>query len=110
MAANAFSTFHPRIEDMVQRLGWKTASVLFAGLGLAGVDWVSDTTVHAGDWWVFHAVTDCVLTGINYSPGKSSGSPSGVTIKAGDRIYGPITSIQLTSGTGELYRASVTPA
>lgn len=96
----------PRRDDMSQVLDWKTSSFLFTGLGLAGVDWVRDTTARTGKWWVFHAVTDCVIASVTYANGFSSGTPAGVTVKAGDRIYGPILGFELTSGDGELYRAS----
>lgn len=105
--ATARTMIYPLISDDKNRLDWKTANFLFTGLGLAGVDWVTDTVMHSGKWWIFHAVSDCVLTAVNYEVGYSSGSPAGLTLKAGDRIYGPILSIQLTSGQGELYRASV---
>lgn len=104
MAATSF--FEPRNDDTIQRIEWKSARMLFTGLGLAGVDWVTDTAAHNGSWWIFHAVTDCVIAAVSYVPGASSGSPAGLTLKAGDRIYGPITSLTLTSGSGELYRAS----
>jgi len=47
-----------------------------------------------------------VINTITYKPGASTGSVAGATVKAGDRIYGPITSVKLTSGTAELVRAS----
>jgi hypothetical protein len=102
--AKSFLVF-PRYDDTQARLQWKTTALLYVGMGLAGVDWVSDGVAHTGDWWVFHAVTDCVISDITYEAGYSSGSPAGVTIKAGDRVYGRIKSLTLTSGTGELYRA-----
>lgn len=110
MAQNAMTFFQPNLTDLSQRLEWKTALMLFSGLGLAGVDWVRDTAEHTGKWWIFHAVTDCVLASVTYTSGYSTGTAAGVTVLAGDRIYGPITALRLTSGTGELYRASVNPA
>jgi len=94
----------PRYDDTQARLQQKATALLFGGLGLAGVDVVSGAML--GKWWVFHAITDCVITSITYEPGTSTGSLAGVTIKAGDRIYGNILGLSLTSGTGELYRAT----
>lgn len=105
--ANARTFFQPLIQDDNNRLEWKSASMLFSGLGLAGVDWVTDTAAHTGKWWIFHAVEDCVLADVQYEAGFSSGSPAGLTLNAGDRIYGPIIGLTLTSGYGELYRAAV---
>lgn len=103
---NAKSFITPLVNDPQQRLEFKTAAYLATGLGLAGVDWVTNTSAHTGKWWIFHAVTDCVIASVTYSAGSGSGFPAGVTLKAGDRIYGQIIGLTLTSGTGELYRAA----
>lgn len=104
MASNAITfKYVPKQDDVQQRLLFKIASYLAAGLGLTGVTWINDTAVHNGLFVIFHAVTDCVITGVNYADGSSA--IPGTTIKAGDRIYGLITSLQLTSGTGELTNA-----
>jgi len=79
---------------------------LFAGLGLAGAERVADTAVHAGHYWIFHAITDCEITGITYAAAVPGGAAAGDTVLAGDRIYGEIHSLTLASGTGELYRAT----
>jgi hypothetical protein len=96
----------PRHDDTEQRLLFKTAALIATGLGVGGVDWVSDTSAHVGHWWVFHAVTASVITDIQYKAGTSTGFPTGVTLAAGDRIYGDIISLTLASGIGELYRAT----
>lgn len=98
----------PRLDDTEARLAFKAAAILATGLGLSGTDWVTDTGTHTGQFWCFHAVTDCVIAAITYKDGTSTGSPVGLTIKGGDRIYGNILSLRLTSGAGELYRASIT--
>lgn len=96
------------MDDTAQRLGWKSANFLYTGLGLAGSVRVSDTSAHTGKFWIFHAITDCVISAITYGTDfGSGGAAAGDTIKAGDRIYGQIESLTLTSGTGELYRASM---
>jgi hypothetical protein len=108
MAGNAKSFGAvPVFGDMDNRLLFKIASSLATGLGIAGIDWVTDTAAHIGSWWAFHAVTDCVLGEVLYAPGTSTGDGSGVTIKAGDRIYGQIISMTLVSGDGELYRGAI---
>ena len=86
---------------------YKAVAVLTAGLGLGGSDFIADAVAHNGDWVIFHALEDSVITAITYKPGTTSGSLAGKTIKAGDRIYGEIISLQLASGSGELYRATV---
>lgn len=80
--------------------------MIHSGLGLAGADWVTDTAAHSGLWWIFQAVEDCVIADIQYAAGFSSGSGAGATLLAGDRLYGQIVSLTLTSGRGVLYRAS----
>jgi len=96
----------PRHDDTDQRLLVKIAAVLTAGLGLAGADVVSDTAVHSGNYVIVHALTDVVFAA-GTTRLSSSGSLSGITLKAGDRVYGPFTAVQLTSGTAELYKATL---
>jgi hypothetical protein len=107
--AKGFGVF-PKLDDTQQRLEWKIASLLFAGMGLAGNVWVTDNAAHTGNFWCFHAVTDCVIAAITYATGTSTGSPVGLTVKAGDRIYGNILSLTLSSGSGELYIATTNAA
>lgn len=95
----------PRHDDIDKQ--FKIAAILATGLGLGGVDWVTDGFPHTGDWWCFHAVNNCTIASITYQPGTSSGNPAGAVLNAGDRIYGHIISITLTSGTGELYRPAI---
>jgi hypothetical protein len=102
---NAFSFFIPRLDDVLNRLAWKMAIYLGTGLGLGGVDHYSDAAAHTGDWWCLHAVTDTVIGSVTYASGTSSGTLAGATILAGDRIYGNITGVTLTSGRVEMYRA-----
>ena len=98
----------PLVNDTQQSLAFKLAAITASQAGLGGVDWIGDTATHAGAWLVFHAVTDCVITSLNYAPNRG-GSVTNVTLKAGDRIFGYIADITLGSGTGELYRAAATP-
>ncbi len=97
-------------DDNQQRLLYKTLAVLSAGLGVGGSDYVADTATHnsSGEWVIIHAVTDTVFASVTYKPGfPHTGSLAGVTLKAGDRIYGEITAFQLTSGSVEAYRATI---
>jgi hypothetical protein len=109
----ATSFIQPKLDDTQARLLFKMASILFTGEGLAGVDWINGaataTAWNTGivQWWCFHAVTACVISSITYQAGTSTGFPGVVTLSAGDRIFGNITNFVLTSGTGELYRASM---
>jgi hypothetical protein len=102
---NAFSFFTPLLSDMANRLAYKAAIYLGTGLGLGGVDHFADAAAHAGDWWCLHAVSDTVISSVTYASGTSSGSLAGATILAGDRVYGNITGVTLTSGRVEMYRA-----
>lgn len=104
---NAVTIRTPQISSDPPRNAWFAAAALSTGLGWSGVDWVTTTAAQTGQLWnIFHAVTDCVISSVTYKPGTSTGSPAGLTLKAGDRIYGWITGLTLTSGAGELYRAN----
>lgn len=107
MAQQSAATFRalPKSGDQTNNLLWKINEILATGLGVGGVEWVTDTAAHTGDFWVFHALDDCVIAAITYKTGTATGSPVGKTVKGGDRIYGNIISLTLTSGTGELYKA-----
>lgn len=98
----------PRHDDTEQRLLVKIAAALTVGIGLGGSDYVSDATSHTGNWLILHAIEDTVISSLTYRSGTRGGaSLAGKTIKAGDRLYGEIVSIQLTSGSVELYRATL---
>lgn len=102
----AATNFQPQAggED-TNRLLWKLGEMLFTGLGLAGSTRIGASGTVTGRYWIFHALTDSVIAEISYGNGTTGGVQAGDTIKAGDRIYGWINSITLTSGTGELYKA-----
>lgn len=103
-AASSFGLF-PLRDDGTNILLWKIAAASIVGMGLAGTEWVTDTALHSGNFWAFHALTDCTLAEVNYKAGTATGSPAGLKMLGGDRIYGNIESLRLTSGAGELYRA-----
>lgn len=99
----AGSTVKPLHSDDAQALLRKIGSYLATGLGLYGVKAVTGTSAVTGNFWIFHAITNSTIAAITYADGSTG--PVGQTINAGDRIYGQITSITLSSGSGELYNA-----
>lgn len=98
----SFGPSQPRNDDTAQRLLWKIASLLSVGLGGLGVLAVTGAATHTGSFGIYHALTDTVVASVAYADGSTF--PAGSTVKAGDQIAGNITSIVITSGTGELYR------
>jgi len=103
--ARTFGPSLPRNDDTAQRLLWKIAELLSVGLGGNGVEAVNGAGTHTGLYGVYHALTDTVIASVTYSDGSSF--TAGSTVKAGDQIAGNITSIVITSGTGELYKRNV---
>lgn len=82
----------------------RTASELTnVKLSTPGLDVITGTGANNGSWTAFHALEDCVIAAATIT--NSAGSLAGITLKAGDRIFGIITSWTLTSGKGILYRA-----
>lgn len=103
----AITKINPSRDDTQQLLAWRTACMLYSGLGLMGAQRVADTAPHSGNFWIFHAITNCIIASITYNSVFPGGASAGDTIVAGDRIYGQIQSITLSAGTGELYVASM---
>ena len=101
----AVTFIHPRLDDTAQRLLWKIANFLYVGLGGAGSVAVTSGVLYRGAYWIYHAKSDSVISAITYD--GTGGAAAGDTITAGDRIYGKIISLQLSSGTGELYNAAM---
>lgn len=93
----------PQTSDDAQALLRKIAGYLAVGLGLYGVKTITGAATVTGNFWVFHALADTVVSSVTYADGSTF--TAGSTVKAGDRIYGRITSITIASGTGELYVA-----
>lgn len=85
----------------------KLNGILATGAGLGGNLIVADTAAHSGDFGIIHALTDTTFTSVVFYPGTSSGSLSGKTLLAGDRIYGDIRTVQAFVGTYILYRSAV---
>lgn len=81
----------------------KTLSAIFdaqykSDFGQKGVTTISDTNLHVGNWIAIKAdgAADAVFNTLTTSKGDSL---DGLTLLAGDIIYGPFVSIDLTSGT-----------
>jgi hypothetical protein len=98
----------PRFDDFPPTLAKKTAQILAAGLGLGGNDKISaGDAVKTGEFWCFHAAfADCTFETLTFANGTSTGSYAGETLKQGDRIYGQIVAIKLTSGKGIAFRST----
>ncbi len=103
--ARTFGPSLPRNDDTAQRLLWKIAELLSVGLGGNGVLAVTGAGTYAGLFGVYHALTDTVVASVTYSDGSTFAY--GATVRAGDQIAGNITSIVISSGTGELYKRAV---
>jgi hypothetical protein len=95
----------PASGDTDNNLLRKIAAALATGAGLGGVDLISDSSAHDGDWGIFHALEDVVFTSVSYQTGyPNTGSLAGRTLRAGDRIFGAFKQIKLSSGSGNAYR------
>lgn len=82
-------------------------------LGADGFDIISDTTLSSpgvgARWYMLKALTDVVISACNVTNGRKNRADdvnalTGLTIKAGDQVFGEFVSITLTSGTALLYR------
>lgn len=96
----------PFLGDTDNKLLLKAAGFLAEGLGMYGIEVVTDTQAHTGSFSVFHALSDSVIAAATFSPAATGNNIAGQTIKAGDRICAPISSLTLTSGSGILYKAA----
>lgn len=86
-------------QDTLPNLTRKIVDLLAVGLGAYGADRYT-TGTHPGQWRILHAIADSV---VNYT--RAGTVVSNVTIKAGDRLFGEISTVTVTSGDVELYRA-----
>lgn len=71
--------------------------------GQYGFDVISDTNAHTGTWYCIQAPgnADAVISATVSSLGDALSS---FTLASGTSVYGPFTSITLTSGTVLAYR------
>lgn len=86
--------------DTDNKLYQKIADVLAIALGQRGHDRFNGaTSATAGTWAILHAITASVVTVT-----RDGVTEAGISLIAGDRIYGQISSVTVTSGDVELYR------
>jgi hypothetical protein len=86
--------------DSDNNLLTKIVESLAISVGLRGHDLFSAAGVNTGEWVVLHAITAATVS-VN-----RDGVSEIITLVAGDRIYGQITEVNVTSGTAEVYRAN----
>jgi hypothetical protein len=96
----AFREVRPMRADSDNNLLTKIVESLAMSVGLRGHDLYSAPGDHTGEWVVLHAITACTVI-VN-----RDGVPENITLVAGDRIYGQITLVNVSSGTAEVYRAN----
>lgn len=88
----------PNCQDSDNNLLKKAARLLATAAGRYGSDIFSSGT-HAGEWAVLHAFEDSTVQIVR------DGESQTITILGGDRLYGQISEVTITSGRVELYRA-----
>jgi len=81
------------------KLFQKMTDTLAIALGQRGHDRYTSGT-NLGEWAILHALAASTVTVIR------EGTTETITLIAGDRIYGQITSVTVTSGDVELYRVN----
>jgi hypothetical protein len=86
--------------DSDNNLLTKIVESLAMSVGFRGHDLYSAPGDHTGEWVVLHAITAATVIVIR------DGVPENITLVAGDRIYGQITLVNVSSGTAEVYRAN----
>ena len=96
----AFREVRPMRADSDNNLLTKVVESLAMSVGLRGHDLYSAAGVHTGEWVVLHAITAATVAIVR------DGASETITLVAGDRIYGQITSVNVTAGTAEVYRAN----
>ena len=96
----------PLPQDGANQLLAKIARNSAASIGQYGLVVATDTSAKTGPFVCLHAVTDAVIASATAETGFSvTGSLTGVTLKAGDRIFGRFSAFTLTSGTAIGYLA-----
>lgn len=96
-------TLPPVPADAASRLLARLTAANAVALGAYGIDFYADTATHTGNWGVIEVVTAATFTTLTIA--NSSGTFTGVLFQAGQRIYGDITAIDLTSGSIFAYRS-----
>ena len=81
------------------KLFQKITDSLAIALGQRGHDRYTSGT-NLGEWAILHAIAASTVTIVRDTVSET------ITLIAGDRIYGQITSVTVTSGDVELYRVN----
>lgn len=103
---NAGTFTIPQPGDTSPVLERKVAAYIAEGLGKYGADaFTGPVTVSNGPYAVLHALTDIVIGAITGYRASTSGL-AGKTLKAGDRITVPFSSITVSSGDFIVYKAA----
>jgi hypothetical protein len=97
----SFPSILPSPGDSETRLVSKLVRAIGVSVGQGGHDVFSSalSDIHLGSWVILHALTSCNVTITRDEIIET------ISLVAVDRIYGKITSVQVNSGTVELYRA-----
>lgn len=97
----AFHPCSPRRADTDNVLLRNIAYSLAVSLGDTGVDYYAAApgTPHVGEWRILHAVSASIVIVIR------DGVQTTIAIAATDRLYGKFTSVEVSTGAVELYRA-----
>lgn len=96
----AFRELRASAQDTAHKLEQKLVDILAIALGQRGHDRFNGaTSATSGEWAILHAITAATVTVI-----RDGITEAGITLIAGDRIYGQISSVTVTSGDVELYR------
>ena len=96
----------PVPQDGTNNLLAKIARNSAASTGQYGLVVATDTAAKTGPFSCIHALADSVLATVTKEAGYDlTGSLDGVTLKAGDRIFGRFASFTLTSGKAIGYLA-----
>jgi hypothetical protein len=91
----------PKLDSTVQRLVFDIACALISSTGLLGTIFLNSTAVQSGSFSKYVALTNSVIATVTVN----GSTETGVTVPAGSTFAGNITSFQLTSGTGQLYKS-----
>jgi hypothetical protein len=96
----AFRELKSMRADSDNNLLTKIVESLAVSIGQRGHDLFSAPGDHTGEWVLLHAITTCTVI-VNRDNVSEN-----ITLVAGDRIYGQITLVNVSSGTAEVYRAN----
>lgn len=95
----AFRELRSRVADSDNDALRKITDALAIALGQRGhIRFNGATAATDGEWAILHAITASVVTVV-----RDGVTEAGISLIAGDRIYGQISNVTVTSGDVELY-------